>query len=174
MKPTIAFIILYFPLMITMHAVNPNNTFYSSKKEGIEKPFTIKDFVNSNNKQWSSKTGKKLKWTEKITLNILRKKLKKKAKSNPAILDTPFQIEEEAFNINDIALLAGLTSIGAIFLAMMGMIGFVYLSLIAAPIAVFTGIIGLESKKPGKSKAIWGIVLGLLISGLWIWAYNFF
>lgn len=174
MKSTLAFILFYFPIIISLNAVNPNNVTYPSKVEGIKKTFTVKDFIYSNNKQWGTKVGRKLKWTEKIALNILRKRLKKEAKANPTILNNTLQIKEKKFNINDLALLAGLTSLSALFLGMLGIGPLALLSLIIAPIAVFIGIAGLESGKSGKSKAIWGLVLGLLISGLWIWAYNFF
>lgn len=165
--------IFYFCLLnLSVNAV-PNPTTYGHQKVSATNTLTFDDFILSNNKDWAKKIGKKLSWKEKIALNILRKKVRKAAKADPAILNKSFQSEQKKFNINDFALLAGISSISSLILA--GILGsgiFAFLSIIIAPIAVITGLIGLALNKPRRSKAIWGLVLGLLISGLWLWIYN--
>ena len=158
-----------------IYAIKPIKNIEIRQKKAVNSFYTVETFLSSTNKDWAVKTGQKLKWQEKVALNILRKRLRKKAKKNPTILKQTMSIEEKNFNANDLSLLTGIISISSVALLIIIPNGFlIALSLIAAGVAVIAGLIGLTSKQPRKTKSIIGILLGLGIGLLWYWAFTFF
>lgn len=110
---------------------------------GIELP----DFLNLNPKKYYELTGKKMTLKEKISLSILKAKLKKQLPDE----------EKPERKRSDVGLLSLIFGGAAFVVALIPGIGIASLGLAIA--AIVLGIIGLSRKK-GDTKSLIGLILG--------------
>lgn len=82
-------VLFYIILPFSSFALAP----YPVVKEQLNN-IKIKEFIEIPINKIEQKLDKQLKWHEKIALNSLKRKLKREAKNNPAILETQLNLEE--------------------------------------------------------------------------------
>lgn len=136
---------------------------------------TVQEFLQKSNQDWEYIQNKKLRWSEKLILKKLRKKLAKDSQKNPSLLQQTITIpinkeaEKDKLNACDLSLIIGLVAIISPFIPFISLI-----SIIAAPAAIVFGLIGISKELPRRKKAFIGLLLGVATLGFLYWAFTSF
>lgn len=145
---------------------------HSSKKQ-VENTISLVEFVETSNKELEKKLSVDLSWKEKLSLWLMKKKLKKTIKKNPALANQKIQLDQlrvQEVNKKNEGLGVASFTLGVISILSLLSPILLPLVLILAPLGLIFGIISIAkiSKHPEKYKNLWAALTGTIICGIFV------
>ena|SRR5687768_2247262 len=157
MKQLILTLILFsgFIFSYQAHAINSEKAPAQALGLSVGSQMTINDFIAFDAKNYRSADGKKLKWTQRLAFNIVKKNLERKIKKGKIDGDMTMDKAGKAAGGNIYGLLSLIFSIVGLFIPIIG------LGLLIA--AFVLGLIGLR-RDNNPTMAL----IGLIVSGVFL------
>jgi hypothetical protein len=139
-------LMMVFGLQTFSYSPGSTPNISSPKLQAAFNEMTLQNLITLTPKEYRELTGKKMTLKQKISLVILKAKLKKQ-----------FPVKERTAKESNIGLLALIMGAGAFPVAFIPAVGVISIGMAIA--AIILGIIGLGKKK-GDTKSLIGLVLG--------------
>lgn len=142
---------------------------HSSKKQ-VENTISLVEFVETSNKELEKKLSVNLSWKEKLSLWLMKKKLKKTIKKNPALANQKIQLDQ--LRVQEVDKITEGWGIMSLIFGILSLLSGLYFVFLAVPLLSLLGLIfgivsvGQIKKYTEKYKGLGIANAGIYICGI--------